>query len=61
MEHLFCSDELHVEDEIDRSLMIVHTGKGILERIMRGEYHDDGGDDDHARKQCDRIEGSLVF
>ena len=56
VEHLFCSDELHVEDEIDRSLMIVHTGKGILERIMRGEYHDDGGDDDHARKQCDRIE-----
>ena len=23
---------------------------------MRGEYHDNGGDDDHARKQCDRIE-----
>mmetsp|Transcript_12856 Transcript_12856/g.55175 ORF Transcript_12856/g.55175 Transcript_12856/m.55175 type:complete len:552 (+) Transcript_12856:87-1742(+) len=56
VEHLFCSDELHVEDEKDRSLMIVQTGKGILERIMRGEYHDDGGDDDHARKQCDRIE-----
>ena len=56
VEHLFCSDELHVEDEIDRSLMIVRTGREILERIMRGEYHDDGGDDDHARKQCDRIE-----
>ncbi len=55
VEHLFCSDELHVEDEKDRSLMIVRTGREILERIMRGEYHDDGGDDDHARKQCDRI------
>lgn len=56
VEHLFCSDELHVADEIDRSRMIVQTGEDILERIMRGEYHDDGGDDDHAREQCDRIE-----
>lgn len=56
VEHLFCSDELHVADEKNRSLMIVKTGREILERIMRGEYHDDGGDDDHARKQCDRIE-----
>ena len=56
VEHLFCSDELHVADEKDRSLMILRTGREILERIMRGEYHDDGGDDDHARKQCDRIE-----
>ena len=56
VEHLFCSDELHVADEIDRSRMIVQTGGEILERIMRGEYHDDGGDDDHAREQCDRIE-----
>ena len=56
VEHLFCSDELHVADEMDRSRMIVQTGGEILERIMRGEYHDDGGDDDHAREQCDRIE-----
>ena len=56
VEHLFCSDELHVKNEFHRSAMIVRTGGKILERIMRGEYHDECGDEEHVHARCVRFQ-----